>query len=169
MRARFCTTFRTRVWVESADWEASAAGIAPATGTAGQTLALEPGNPAVVYLATEGGANGPSFFTPGVPDGTLCNTTCARLAGEASLWRGDFSQFESTGAAQWTLLPGPPIAADTTPSGNAFVVTKATSAGFLVFFSDNSHVHVSVGRTDGCEFLASARRARHLDRARPGP
>ncbi len=93
--------------------------IAPATGTAGQTLALEPGNPAVVYLATEGGANGPSFFTPGVPDGTLCNTTCARLAGEASLWRGDFSQFESTGAAQWTLLPGPPIAADTTPSGNA--------------------------------------------------
>ena len=119
--------------------------IAYAGGTAGQTLALEPRNPAVVYLATEGGANGPSFFTPGVPDGTLCNTTCARLAGEASLWRGDFSQFESTGAAQWTLLPGPPIAADTTPSGNIFVVAKATSAGFLVFFSDNSHVHVAAG------------------------
>jgi hypothetical protein len=116
-----------------------------AGAVAGQTLAVEAGNPAVVYLAAEGGANGPSFFTPGVPDGTLCNTTCARLAGEASLWRGDFSQFESTGAAQWTLLPGPPIAADTTPSGNAFVATKATSSGFLVFFSDNSHVHVAAG------------------------
>lgn len=120
-------------------------GIAYAAGTAGQTLAIEPGNPAVAYLATEGGANGPSFFTNGVADGTLCNTTCARLAGEASLWRGDFSGFEATGTAQWTLLPGPPIAADTTPSGNTFVVTKGTSAGFLVFFSDNSHVHVSAG------------------------
>ena len=120
-------------------------GIAYAAGAGGQTLALEPGNPAVVYLAAEGGANGPSFFTRGVPDGTPCNTTCARLAGEASLWRGDFSQFEATGAAQWTLLPGPPIAADTTPSGNTFVVTKATSTGFLVFFSDNSHVHVAAG------------------------
>lgn len=119
--------------------------IADAGGMAGQTLALEPNNPAVVYLAADGGANGPSFFTKGVPDGTLCNTTCARLAGEASLWRGDFSQFETTGAAQWTLLPGPPIAADTTPSGNAFVVTKATSTGFLVFFSDNSHIHVASG------------------------
>ncbi len=124
-------------------------GIAYAGGTAGQTLALEPGNPAVIYLATEGGANGPSFFTSGVPDGTLCNTTCARLAGEASLWRGDFSQFESTGVGQWTLLPGPPIAADTTPSGNAFVVTKGTSAGFFVFFSDNSHVHVAAGIPTG--------------------
>ena len=120
-------------------------GIAYAGGMAGQTLALEPNNPAVVYLAVDGGANGPSFFTNGVQDGTLCNTTCARLAGEASLWRGDFSQFETTGAAQWTLLPGPPIAADTTPSGNAFVVTKPTSPGFLVFFSDNSHIHVAAG------------------------
>lgn len=120
-------------------------GIGIAGGMAGQTLAIEPNNPTVVYLAAEGGANGPSYFTPGVQDGTLCNTTCARLAGEASLWRGDFSQLETTGAAQWTLLPGPPIAADTTPSGNAFVVTKATSAGFLVFFSDNSHIHVASG------------------------
>jgi hypothetical protein len=119
--------------------------IAYAGGTAGQTLAIEPGNPAIVYLGAEGGANGPSFFTQGVMDGTLCNTTCARLAGEASLWRGDFSQFGSTGAAQWTQLPGPPIAADTTPSGNTFVVTQGTSNGFLVFFSDNSHVHVATG------------------------
>ena len=120
-------------------------GIAYAVGTAGQTLAIEPRNPAVIYLATEGGANGPSFYTKGVDNGTLCNTTCDRLAGEASLWRGDFSQFEATGTAQWTFLPGPPIDADTTPSGNTFVVTKATSGSFLVFFSDNSHVHVSSG------------------------
>ena len=123
--------------------------IAYAVGAAGPTLAVEGGNPQVVYLAAEGGANGPSFFTPGVPDGTLCNTTCARLAGEASLWRGDFSDFESTGAAQWTLLPGPPIAADTTPSGNTFVASKATSSGFLVFFSDNSHLHVAQGVPTG--------------------
>jgi hypothetical protein len=124
-------------------------GIAYAGGAAGQTLAVEGGNPAVVYLATEGGANGPSFFTPGVMDGTLCNTTCARLAGEASLWRGDFSQFEASGAAQWALMPGPPIAADTTPSGNTFVASKATSSGFLVFFSDNSHLHVASGVPTG--------------------
>jgi len=33
----------------------------------------------------------------------------------------------------------------TTPSGVVFVATKPTSSGFLVFFSDSSHVHVSAG------------------------
>ena len=82
-----------------------------------------------------------------IPDGTLVNTECRRLAGEASLWVGDFSRFElNNGSAQWALLPGPPVyTGATTPSGNCFVVTKATSSGFLLFFSDNSHVHVSAG------------------------
>ncbi len=123
------------------------------TGTnntsAPQTMAVEPGNPAKVYLAAVGGAFGPTYYndnnTP--PDGTQANTTCARLAGEGSLWYGDFSQFANTSAAQWEELPGPNVysGGGDTPSGNAYVITKQTSSGFLVFFSDMSHVHVSQG------------------------
>jgi hypothetical protein len=117
-----------------------------AAGTGGGVLAVEPGNPAKVYLATEGGANGPTYYSGKVADGTLCNTVCERLAGEASLWYGDFSNFEANSGALWTILPGPPTYLGvTSPSGNTYVVTKATSSGFLVFFSDNSHVHVSSG------------------------
>lgn len=114
-------------------------------GSAGQVLALDPGNPARLFLATTGGALGPSYNRPAVPDGTLCNTRCERLAGEGSLWVGDFTNFALNGAAQWGLVPGPPVAADTTPSGNAYVVTHPTPDGFLLFFSDNDHVHVASG------------------------
>jgi photosystem II stability/assembly factor-like uncharacterized protein len=121
--------------------------IAYAVGDAPQVLAVEPGNPAKVYLATLGGALGPTYYHEKVPNGTLVNTDCRRLAGEASLWVGDFSNFElNNNNAQWALLPGPPVySGESTPSGNTFVTTKATSNGFLLFFSDNSHVHVSVG------------------------
>jgi hypothetical protein len=63
------------------------------------------------------------------------------------LWVGDFSRFElNNGSAAWALLPGPPVYSGvTSPSGNCYVVTKQTSNGFLLFFSDNSHVHVSAG------------------------
>ncbi len=121
--------------------------IAYAGGDGPQILTVEPGNPARVYLATTGGALGPTYYHDKVPDGTLVNTDCRRLAGEASLWVADFSGFESNNdRAQWTPLPGPPVySGSTTPSGNCFVATKATSDGFLLFFSDNSHVHVSAG------------------------
>lgn len=116
-----------------------------AGGDAAQILAVEPGNPASVYLATGGGANGPAYYSA-VPDGTPVNTDCRRLAGEASLWVGDFSQSDTTAAADWTLLPGPPVySGATTPSGNRYVAAQPTSSGFLLFFSDNSHVHVSAG------------------------
>ncbi len=120
-------------------------GAAYAGGDAPQILAIEPGNPSVVYLVTAGGANGPAYYAT-VPDGTPVNSDCRRLAGEASLWRGDFSQFDASGGAEWTLVPGPPLySGATTPSGNRYVSAKATSSGFLLFFSDNSHVHVSAG------------------------
>ncbi|MFO0991272.1 MAG: hypothetical protein U1E67_05015 [Hyphomicrobiales bacterium] len=120
--------------------------ISGAVGDAAQILAIEPGTPSRVYLATGGGANGPSYYRREVPDGTLVNTDCRRLGGEASLWVGDFTAFETSGSAQWRLLPGPPdYFGATTPSGNRYVVTKPTSQGFLLFFSDNSHVHVSAG------------------------
>jgi hypothetical protein len=121
--------------------------IAFAVGDAPQILAVEPRNPAKVYLATAGGAIGPTYYHDQVADGTLVNTDCRRLADEASLWVGDFSRFElNNGRAQWALLPGPPVYSGvTSPSGNCYVATKATSTGFLLFFSDNSHVHVSVG------------------------
>ena len=124
--------------------------ISGAVCDAATILAVEPGSPARVYLATGGGANGPTYYSSAVPDGTLVNTDCRRLAGEASLWVGDFTAFATTGAAQWSLLPGPPVyTGTTTPSGNRYVVTQPTSSGFLVFFSDNSHVHVSDGVPTG--------------------
>jgi hypothetical protein len=127
-----------------------AGAISPAVGDAPQILAIEPGAPSRVYLATGGGANGPTYYHGKVPDGTMVNTDCRRLAGEASLWVGDFAAFETTGGAAWTLLPGPPVYSGvSTPSGNRFVTTKPTSSGFLLFFSDNSHVHVSAGQPTG--------------------
>jgi photosystem II stability/assembly factor-like uncharacterized protein len=148
--------------------------ISYAGGNAGSILAVEPGDPARVYLATTQGANGPSYYADtivagGIADGTLVNTTClpAGLAGEASLWLGDFSQFAASGSAQWSQLPGPPVYRGyTSPSGNTFVAAKQTSAGFLIFFSDNSHVHVSSGtptahaswhRLDGLDASAAKR------------
>ena len=121
--------------------------IAYAAGNAAQVLAVEPGNPSRVYMATNGGALGPTYYSQTVADGTLVNTDCKRLADEASLWIGDFSRFElNNGNAQWALVPGPPVySGETTPSGNCYVIAKATSGGFLLFFSDNSHVHVSAG------------------------
>ena len=122
--------------------------IAFAGGDAAQILAVDPTNPAKVYMATTGGALGPTYYSDKVPNGTLVNTRCERLAGEASLWLGDFTNFQlNNGRASWELLPGPPVyTGATTPSGNCYVVTKPTGSGFLVVFSDNSHVHVSAGK-----------------------
>src|SRR5262249_48191668 len=60
--------------------------ISFAGGNAPQILAVEPGKPAVVYMATSGGALGPCYYSTDVKDGVLVNTRCKRLAGEASLW-----------------------------------------------------------------------------------
>ena len=123
---------------------------AQAVGSGAHILAVEPGDPSKVFLSALGGANGPTYYHAQVPDGTPCNTRCARLAGEASLWYGDFSRFDSIGRALWGFQAGPPVySGGSTPSGNTFVVAKPTSAGFLLFFSDNSHVHVSAGRPSG--------------------
>jgi len=120
-------------------------------GSGAHVLAVEPGNPTRVYLAAVGGANGPSYYAViggvVIPDGHLCNAPTGRGCGEGSLWYGDFDQFATTGAAQWSQLPGPPVYFGvTTPSGNAFVVAKPTGSGHLLFFADQSHVHVSDGK-----------------------
>jgi hypothetical protein len=119
-----------------------------------QALAIEPGNPQVLYLAASGGTLGPCYFAPGVPDGTGCNTTPARLAGEGSLWFADFSSFDTTGAAQWQAVPGPPVYSGATmpggyaitPSGTVYVQARPTASGYLLFFADLASVHVAVGR-----------------------
>lgn len=116
-----------------------------------QALAIEPGNPQHLYLAASGGTFGPSFFRSGVADGTGCNTVPERLAGEGSIWFGDFTGFEASGAAQWQAVPGPPVYSSgsgyaITPSGCVFVVAKATASGFLLFFADHGTVHVAVGQ-----------------------
>ena len=139
--------------------------FAPRTGHSfalvqGQALAVAPDNPQHVYLATGGGTLGPTFFhrpngAPHVPDGVNCNfpvevdgVMTVRGAGEASLWFADYSNFDAAQSAQWQAVPGPPVywGGGSTPSGQAFVSTTATRSGHMVFFADNSHVHMSVGR-----------------------
>jgi hypothetical protein len=125
----------------------------------GRALAVAPDNPQHVYLVTSGGAHGPTFFhrppnAPHVPDGVGCNfpvevdgVLTVRGAGEASLWFGDYSNFEATQSARWEPVPGPPVYwGGSTPSGQRFVSVAGTRSGHLVFFADNSHVHMSVGR-----------------------
>jgi hypothetical protein len=115
--------------------------------SASAVLAVEPGNPDHVYLALPDGANGPSYYAPpeyNDPDGVTCRS---RGCGEGSLWFGDFSNFGTSRAAVWTQLPGPPVYfGNTTPSGSVYVVTKVTRSGYLLFFADESHVHVSMGK-----------------------
>jgi hypothetical protein len=123
-------------------------------GDAPQALAIEPGNPQFLYLAASGGTFGPSYFAPSVPDGTGCNTTADRLAGEGSLWFADFSSFDAIGAAQWQAVPGPPVYSGATmpagyaitPSGTVFIQTRPTASGYLLFFADLASVHVALGR-----------------------
>jgi len=113
-------------------------------GVGSRVLAIEPGNPERIYLACYDGTLGPSYYMPAVPDGTLSNTRPERGASEGSMWTGDFSNFDTTLSARWEMVPSAPTYfGASTPSGNAWIVTQPTPSGFLVFFSDESHVHVS--------------------------
>ncbi|MGH9839377.1 MAG: hypothetical protein ACREEM_11400, partial [Blastocatellia bacterium] len=117
-----------------------------------QVLAVEPGRPDRVYLAVPSLANGPSYYQPLAlgPDGITCNTgsrSGPNGCGEGSLWLADYSTFFPGQSASWIQLPGPPTyVGRSTDSGNVYVVTKRTPSGYLLFFSDRSHVHVSDGR-----------------------
>jgi hypothetical protein len=125
-------------------------------GSSAHVLAVEPGQPDHVYLAVPGLANGRSYYHPSNlgPDGQPANTPPGnpiRPAGEGSLWLGDFSDFvvgdPARRAASWTQLPGPPLYYwVSTDSGNVYVEAKPTAHGYLLFFSDRAHVHVSAGR-----------------------
>ena len=74
-----------------------------------------------------------------------------RGCGEGSIWLGDYSGVVPTDPArrngQWSQLPGPPAYfGGSTPSGAAYAQAKPTGdGGFLLFFSDESHVHISAG------------------------
>jgi hypothetical protein len=115
-------------------------------------LAIEPGNPQILYLAASGGTFGLSYYArradgTGIPDGTEANVTPDRLAGEGSLWIADFSNFDATGAAAWQEVPPSPLySGATTPSGCVWVVAQPTPSGFLLFFADMSSVFVVSGR-----------------------
>ena len=94
-----------------------------------------------------GGALGPTYYHDNVPNGTLVNTDCRRLAGEASVWVGDFTNSSSTTSARNGLAARASRLFQVRPprAATGYVATKATSNGFLLFFSDNTHVHVSAG------------------------
>jgi uncharacterized repeat protein (TIGR01451 family) len=73
-----------------------------------------------------------------------------RGCGEGSIWLGDYSGVVPSDparrSAQWSQLPGPPTYFfGSTPSGEVYAHTKSTSGGYLLFFADESHVHVSAG------------------------
>ena len=115
-------------------------------------LAIEPGNPQILYLAASGGTFGLSYYAhrpdgTAILDGTEANVTPDRLAGEGSLWIADFSNFDATGAAAWQEVPPSPLySGATTPSGCVWVVAQPTPSGFLLFFADMSSVFVVSGR-----------------------
>ena len=75
--------------------------------------------------------------------------------GESSIWFGDFSKFQegtiSTQSALWHHMPGPPVYYGvSTPSGRTYLRVHPIPGGYLLFFGDRSHVHVSVGKpTEG--------------------
>ena len=153
-------------------------GLAGATadnsGSGASVLVVDPANPKGVFLAAVGGANGPSYYAQRsdgslIPDGTICNATSDRGCGEGSIWYGDYTGFDQGNAARWTQLPGPPVYwGATSPSGNSFVTTQVTGVGYLLFFADESHVHVSAERRPapprGGTF--STARTRHERRSR---
>jgi len=140
-------------------------------GTAAQILEVEPGHPDHLYLAYKYGANGPRYFAQykGVllteTDGAECRTIVTLTpehqqkvgqqslfvgAGEGSVWLGDYSAFQPSAAsqsAQWVRMPGPPVYwGVSTPSGRTYLKVHATASGYLLFFADRSHLHMSVGR-----------------------
>ena len=145
-------------------------------GRSAQVLEVEPGQPDHVYLAYRHLANGPRYFKKATSpqgtkvllketDGHNCGTSAPLSAanqtlfgqqnvllgcGEGSLWLGDFSKFDTKATsptASWTKMEGPPVYwGGSTPSGRTYVKVQETKSGYLLFFSDRSHVHVSVGR-----------------------
>ena len=118
-------------------------------GDSSQILAVEPGHPEIVYLATGNISNGPAYYFGDSPNGEkTCEVSNAKCGG-AALWRGDYSKFFQQGrSGNWERLASPPAYAGggSTPSGRVYVVTKETSSGYLLFLADMSHVHVSAGR-----------------------
>jgi photosystem II stability/assembly factor-like uncharacterized protein len=131
---------------------AFADGTTDVGGPGPHALAIEPGNPQILYLAASGGTFGLSYYArrpdgTKIPDGTEANVTPDRLAGEGSLWIGDFSDFDANGAAAWQEVPPSPLySGATTPSGCVWVLAKQTPSGFLLFFADMSSVYVVAGR-----------------------
>ena len=125
-------------------------------GNNAHVLVVEPGHPDHVYLAVPGLANGRSYYHPtslGL-DGQPANTppdNPLRPAGEGSVWLGDYSGFvvgdPNRQVATWMQLSGPPLYYwGSTDSGNVYLEAKVTPSGYLLFFSDRAHVHVSLGR-----------------------
>lgn len=118
-------------------------------GTGARVLAFEPGTDDRVYLAGGNVAANmpPCYFYDTRPDGTPCN------AGLGVLWYGDLSAFDprtdSTLSGTWTRIPGPPIYNGAGASGVHYVYTHAAADGYLLFFSNQSTVNVSVGRPTG--------------------
>ncbi len=115
------------VWYSSdagAHWSASPSGPALGEpfnsniGVSAQALAVNPLNPAVIYI----------------------------LDGSRTLWKGDFTAFPSTNRGNWTQLPAIPRGPGRTPSGATYVIAHATPSGQLILIAgDQERVNLSLG------------------------
>ena len=115
------------VWYSSdagAHWSANASGPALGIpfitniGVSAHALAVNPINPAVVYI----------------------------LDGSRTLWKGDYTAFPSTNTGHWTQLPAIPRGPGRTPSGATYVIAHAGSGGQLILIvGDQERVNLSLG------------------------
>lgn len=108
-------------------------------------IATQPGQPNSIFMALRGNGNGPRFFDPkNQPDGTkFCSQDIG--CGEAGLFYGTFPT-SGGGMSTWTKLSDPPsYYGQGTDSGTPVVYTqfKPNRAGFFLFFSDETTVHLN--------------------------
>ena len=117
------------------------------------------------YFAQDIAPDGKTWILTPETDGETCNTYQPYTedhaddlgkpgeilgCGEGSVWFGDFSNFKkglATQEASWEQLPGPPeYWGVSTPSGRAYLKVHPIPGSYLLFFSNRTHVHMSIGK-----------------------
>ncbi|MBK8704382.1 MAG: hypothetical protein IPN33_12725 [Saprospiraceae bacterium] len=114
----------------------------------GQIMTFIPGTSDEIFLVAPLGVqsipNGPTYWSATINDGDKCcgGPNCKeeiKCGYRGTIWKGNLT----TGT--FSQLPGPPIYSTGDYSGVIYVYTQNTDNGYLLFFSDDSKVHVSEG------------------------
>lgn len=92
---------------------------ADGAGESSRSMAVHPGNPAIVYIVVGPGQQ---------------------------IWRGEYPPITSAGPGLWTQIPPPPADyGGTTASGAGFVLADVAAGRLFLFVSDRRTVHVAAG------------------------